>query len=328
MMPLSIAFKIYRNMTVQYQQIVVLLLINQYFLIHTIMSISNKFNIFCTNLRMSTEVVNNVSYRYKQITKRLNTDYYNSTSDLYHSLYVGSYGRGTDIHTSDIDMLFILPYSVYQQYNSYTSNGQSALLQAVKNSICKTYSTSYLGGDGQVVKLNFTDGICYEIVPCFLNTDGSYTFPDSNGGGSWKTTNPKPEITEINSANTNWNKNLKRLCRMARAWKDQWSVPMGGLLIDTLAYNFLKSWEYKDKSFMYYDWMTRDFFKYLMNQNTAQEYWLSPGANQYVYRKGGFEYKAKQCYNIALEALEFESKDQQWSANQQWRKIYGTKFPS
>jgi hypothetical protein len=292
------------------------------------MSISAKFKTFCSNLRMTQTVVNNVSSRYKQITKRLNFDFYNSDSDTFHSLYVGSYGRGTAIHVSDIDMLFILPYSVYEQYDSYLGNGQTALLQAVKNSICKTYSTTYLGADGQVIKLNFTDGICYEIVPCFLNTDGSYTFPDSNNGGSWKTTNPKPEIAEITSANNNWNNNLKRLCRMARAWKDEWSVPIGGLLIDTFAYNFLKTWEHKDKSFIYYDWMTRDFFEYLKNRDENQSYWLSLGANQYVWRKGNFEYKAKQCYNISLEALEYESKNQEWSANQKWRQIYGTKFPS
>jgi hypothetical protein len=80
--------------------------------------------------------------------------------------------------------------------------------------------------------LNFTDGINFEIVPCFLNTDKSYTFPDSNDGGRWKSTDPKPEIEAMIEANANvCNNNLKRLCRMARAWKDNWDVPMGGLLI-------------------------------------------------------------------------------------------------
>ena len=54
---------------------------------------------------------------------------------------MGSYGRGTAIDTSDIDMLFVLPYAVYKQYNSYVGNGQSALLQAVRSSLQKTYST-------------------------------------------------------------------------------------------------------------------------------------------------------------------------------------------
>lgn len=293
------------------------------------MSVSDKFQTFCSNLRMAQNVVNNVSSRYKQITKRLNTDFYFSESDTAHSLYVGSYGRGTAIHVSDIDMLFVLPSSVFNQFNAYTSNGQSSLLQAVRNSVCKTYSTTYLGADGQVIKLDFSDGICFEIVPCFLNTYNSYTFPDSNIGGQWKTTNPKPEIDTIINANRNiCNNNLKRLCRMARAWKDSWNVPIGGLLIDTLAYNFLTKWGHRLDSYVYYDWMTRDFFEFLNIQKEEQQYWLSPGANQYVWRTGKFEYKALRCYNLTLEALEYESKNQEWSANQKWREIYGTKFPS
>lgn len=74
--------------------------------------------------------------------------------------------------------------------------------------------------------------------------------------------------------------------------------------------------------------MTRDFFEYLKNCDENQNYWLSPGANQYVWRKDKFEYKAKQCYNISLEAIEYEGKNQERSANQKWREIYGTKFPS
>lgn len=293
------------------------------------MSISEKFSTFCSALRMSDDVVSNVSYRAKQITKRVNSDFRGLDSDTSYSLFVGSYGRGTDIFVSDIDMIIQLPYEQYEKYNGYQTNGQSALLQAVRDSIKKTYSTTHISGDGQVVKLNFTDGICYEIVPAFINKDGeSFTYPDTNDGGKWKVTNPRAEIKEINAANNNWNKNLKRLCRMARAWKDKWDVPIGGLLIDTLAYNFLKQWEHKDKSFTYYDWMTRDFFAYLKDQDPDQNYWLAPGSSQYVWRKGKFEYKALRCYNIAVEALDYERDNMDASANLKWREIYGTKFPS
>ncbi len=291
------------------------------------MGIAEKFQNFCSNIRISDNNVSNISYRYKRITKQLNTDFYGNTSETNNSLFVGSYGRGTDTKVSDIDMLFILQYAVFKQYNDYAGNGQSALLQAIKTSLQKTYSTSHIRGDGQVVKIKFDDGIEFEIVPCFINKDGiSYTYPDTNSGGSWKVTNPKVEINEMNDANKKFNSNLKRLCRMARIWKDKWNVPMGGLLIDTLAYNFMKTWEYSDKSYLYYDYMTRDFLLYLSNQNTDKQYWLAVGSNQYVYRKGIFEYKAKQCYNLAVEACSLEADNKEYSANQKWREIYGTKF--
>ena len=290
------------------------------------MSVANWFENFNNNLRMSKDNVENIAYRYKRITKQLNKDFYSSESENLHSLYVGSYGRGTDIVVSDIDMIFQLPYLVYVQYNSYTGNGQSALLQAVKKSIEKTY-ISTMKADGQVIVITFTDGIVFELVPAFINKDDSFTFPDSHDSGTWKNTNPKPEISEMTQKNTDWNKNLKRLCRMARAWKYKWDVPIGGLLIDTFAYNFMANCSYKDKSYYYYDLISRDFFQYLSQQNSEQSYWLSPGSRQYVMRKGKFEYKAKQCYNLSLEAIEKE-KDNPTAAKSKWRDIYGTKYPS
>lgn len=293
-----------------------------------IMGVASNFESFCKNLRMSSEVVDNISYRTKRITKQLNKDFWDSTSDTNHSFYSGSYGRGTDIYTSDIDLLMILPYSYYEKYNNYKHNGQSALLQAVKESIENTYK-SYKRADGQVVKVDFTDGISYEIVPCFLNDDNeSYTYPDTNGGGSWKTTNPKAEIKAFNEMNKESNKNLKRLCRMMRAWKNKNNVQMSGYLIDTLCYRFMQNWSHKKESYLYYDWMVRDFFDFLINQSQSNSYWFVPGSNRKITSTHSFEYKAKQAKNLALKAIDYQSDGKEYSAKQEWRNIFGTKFPS
>lgn len=292
------------------------------------MSVSDYFGSFCSNLRMGDDTVDSIQRRYHQIVKRINLDYYNSDSDSNHGMYVGSYGRGTEIWTSDIDMIVQLPYSTYSKFNGYTGNGQSALLQEVRGVLQKTYSTSHIKADGQVIGIDFNDGISFEIVPAFINKDGSsFTYPDTNGGGSWKTTDPRAEIKAINDRNANTNKNLKRLCRMTRAWKGNCSVPLNGIIIDTLAYRFLEDYEYKDKSYLYYDYMTRDFFKYLMEIDPEQSYWLAPGSNRYVWRKGNFQNKAKQAYNKSLEAIKYESEDYHYSAKSSWREIFGSKFP-
>ena len=292
------------------------------------MGLADWFRDFCSNLTVKDG--GTISTRYKSITKRLNTDYWRTTSDTAHSLYVGSYGRNTAIQGfSDLDMIFQLPYSEYERYNNYAGNGQSALLQAVKKSIEKTYSTTSIRGDGQVILVPFNDGITFEVVPAFINKDDSFTYPDANNGGRWRVTNPKPEIAAIRSKNSAANGNLVQLCRMARAWKRNWDVPIGGLLIDTLAYQFIENWGYRDKSYLYYDFISRDFFKWLADQDRNKEYWKAPGSGQYVYGKGLFQYKAKRCYNISLEAIEHESathKLELW-AKQKWREIYGTAFP-
>ncbi|HBL9165236.1 TPA: nucleotidyltransferase [Enterobacter hormaechei] len=292
------------------------------------MGLAEWFSGFCSNLTVKDG--GTISTRYRNITKRLNTDFWGVNSEIYHSLYVGSYGRNTATNgLSDVDMIFELPYSEYTKYNNYLGNGQSALLQSVKRSIEKTYGTTSIRGDGQVILVPFLDGITFEVLPAFINGDDSYTFPDANNGGRWRITNPKPEISAIKSRNTLTNKNLVQLCRMTRAWKRKWNVPISGLLIDTLAYQFIENWGHRDKSYLYYDFMSRDFFKWMAEQDTSREYWRAPGSGQFVHGKGLFQFKARQCYNIALEAIDHElaTPKREWSAKQKWREIYGTTFP-
>lgn len=100
-------------------------------------SVSDDFSIFCNNLRLSSIDTSNIQTRYHAITKRINQDFWNSNSTTIHSLYVGSYGRGTCIYTSDVDIIVELPWSEYSKYDDYYENGQSALLQAVRNSLQK-----------------------------------------------------------------------------------------------------------------------------------------------------------------------------------------------
>lgn len=243
--------------------------------------------------------------------------------------YVGSYGRNTaNGWISDIDMIFEMPSSLKNTYDNYIGNGKSAFLQSVKNSIALTYPNTHLKGNGQIVEVNFTDGMSFEVLPAFKNSDDSYTFADSNAGGSWKTTNPIPEINAINNGDSLTNNNLKRLCKMARSWKGYCNVPIKGLLIDTLAYRFLIDYAHKNQSYLYFDFMSRDFFKYLKEQNANQTTWYAVGSLQNIYNPDNFRYKATVAYNKSLEAIQLETDNKGWSAKQKWREIYGTRFPS
>ncbi len=290
------------------------------------MSVGQWFEDFCKNIKFDETDLSNLRYRYRQITKRINLEYWNSTSEELHSLYVGSYGRGTATHLSDIDMLVILPYSTYERINNRQGNKQSALLQEVKTALQKTYSTSHIKADGQVVGINFSDGINFEIVPVFEKTDGSFLYPDTNNGGSWKTTNPKKEIDEMNDCKHLTKGNMQRLCKMLTEWKDNKNVDISGYAIDTLAYNFIKYWSYKENGYTYYDWMTRDFFKFLSEQN-EESILFAPGSYNSLYIGKRFNSKASTAYEKAKEAIADEEK-YPFSAKKEWREIYGTKFPS
>lgn len=289
-------------------------------------NVGTAFERFCSSLKMDESDQKAISTRYHSITRRINNDYWGSSSDVTHSLYVGSYGRDTEIFSSDIDMLIQLPYETYAKYNNYSSNGQSALLQEVKHVIEKTYSKTNLKADGQIISIPFVDGIDFEVLPAFINKDGTYTFANTNNGGSWKITDPKAEIEAINNMDKLCNHNLKRLCKMARAWKEKNNVDISGILIDILAYKFLSSWENRDKSFYYYDWMSRDFFEYVSKVSTDQYKWQAMGSGRYIYCFGKFQSKAKAAHEKAKEAIDDETKYPSF-ANSEWRDIYGNKFP-
>ena len=100
---------------------------------------------------------------------------------------------------------------------------------------------------------------------------------------------------------------------------------MGGLLVDTLSYNFLNSNnDCDEKSFLYYDWMSRDFFKYI-SELAEQDDYLAPGSRQRVKVKKKFQRKAKKAYELCLEAIEAGDQD---NAHSKWKKIFGRPFPA
>jgi hypothetical protein len=292
------------------------------------MGIAEWFSEFYQNCIIPQTSISSFSYRYRRITKQLNTDFYSSSSETDNSWYVGSYGRDTASNLiSDLDILYVLPNSLYQRYDQYAGNGQSALLQLVKASVQRTYPTSDSFADGQIVGIDFTDGVKVEIVPAFLNQSNTYTYPNTNGGGNWQSTDPGPEIKAINDINNETNKNLKKACRMMRHFVRANKVPMGGMLIDTLTARFLRKWEYQDKSFIYYDWLFRDLFFFLSEQDSSQTTFVSIGSERRMNRTGIFERKAKSAYDTAVEAIESAKNGYEYSAKSKWREIFGNAFP-
>lgn len=202
--------------------------------------------------RIPLEQRSTISTRYKRITKAINAEFWNSTSETDHSLYVGSYGRGTAIDTSDVDILIELPKSEYERYDAHGGNGQSRLLQAVKNAILTTYSRSSVHADGQIVKIDFSDGIKFEILPAFKQLDwwgnwnGKYYYPDSNMGGNWLTTNPKAEQDAMKEKNRESNGLLFDTCRHMREIRDTHfsSYHLPGIVIDSYAYHHIADWHW------------------------------------------------------------------------------------
>lgn len=264
-----------------------------------------------------------ISKSYRQITEKLNGKYYDSESTTLHCRQVGSYGRRTAVHgVSDLDMAFVLPWSVYDRFQKYENNKQSSLLGEIRLALKERFPNHAVRAQQQVVSVEFKEYVV-EVLPAFQHDDGSYTYPDANDGGTWKRCDPVAEIDEINRLNLDKNHNLKRLCKMVRAWKNDHGVPMKGMLIDTLCYQFLKSTsDYDEESYSAYGEMSRDFFAYLVEIDEDKEQWRVPGSGSIVSKSGRFHPKAKKALRRLQEAL-----DDSEIAHERWNMVFGEHFP-
>lgn len=284
------------------------------------MSIADTFKQFLSNLAVDNAQA--ISDRYGEITCALNKKFRDTESKTTNTLQVGSYGRHTAIKgISDLDMLYIMPKG---DWDNYKDGGQSKLLSDTAAAIRARYPKTTVKVDRLVVQAIYSN-FRVEAQPVFEQDDGSFKYPDTYNGGSWKITKPREEIQAMSEFDTQKNKNLRRLCKMARAWKNKHGVGIGGLLIDTLAHNFLKSTsDYDDKSYLYYDYMSRDFFAYL-KELPKQDYFAALGSGQRVKVKKNFQRKAKKAHELCLKAIDAEGKENQ---NDKWRAVYGRLFPA
>ncbi|WOA32659.1 nucleotide-binding domain-containing protein [Alloalcanivorax xenomutans] len=284
------------------------------------MKVSEMFSDFISNLAIKNTVT--ISLRYGELTSALNKQFRDTESKTANTLQVGSFGRNTGINgISDLDMLYIMPKG---KWDDYKGGKQLKLLQDAKSAILSRYPSTKVKVDRLVVTVTYAN-FHIEVQPVFEQDDRSYLYPDTKNGGSWKTTKPREEMEAVADMDSAKNANLRRLCKMARAWRNQHGVAMGGLLIDTLAYKFLEQIsDFDTKGYAYYDWLSRDFFKFLSELPEQNEY-AAPGSRQRVKVKKKFQRKAKKAYKLCLKAIEAEG---QKGVHSKWKKVYGRPFPA
>ncbi|AUN03597.1 nucleotidyltransferase [Clostridium botulinum] len=288
------------------------------------MSLKDDFQTFTNNLKPNN--INEMKTTVGEIAKKLNNYYYELEGDTTSHMYiVGSVGRETAIKgVSDLDILFDLPDETFKKFDAYKEKKQSSLLQEVKKVLQDRYSNTDISGDGQVVAINFTK-YTVELVPGFKQSDDSFKYPDTNDGGSWKYTDPLPEIDESKKTAEDTDDNFKYIANMLRAWKNKHGFKFGGLLIDTITYKFLNErTDYKKIGFNSYLEMTKALFEYIKGLNKKQAYWFALGSNQEVYNcdNGKFITKAEKAYKKIKDLREGSS-----NVNKKLREVFGSQFP-
>jgi len=113
---------------------------------------------------------------------------------------------------------------------------------------------------------------------------------------------------------------------MMKQWKQYCSVPIKGVVIERIAYEFMWSYTYREStSKVYYDYMIRDFLTFLKGK--ANTYIFMPGINEDIYIGNSWLAKAETAYSNAIAACTDEANSYDWGATYEWKKLFGDAYP-
>lgn len=283
-----------------------------------------RFKEFLQNLELTTEQDEDGRTKYAGVVSCLNDAYYGTSSNSENSFLIGSWAKGTRVRPPrDVDMYFVLPFSVYQKFETYANNKQSALLQEVRSKLLTKYPSSSIKGDGPIVLAAFVS-YNVEVVPAFLLDNGGYWICDTKDGGRYKANRPLAEIEAIDAADIRNGRNVRPLIRMLKCWQTECGVPIKSFLLELMAVEFLDQWTYRLYGLFFYDWMCRDFFKWMVGQ--AGGYKLSL-TGELLALGDSWKSRAESAFSRATKACEWEMGNYEYLAGDEWQKIFGTYIP-
>lgn len=287
--------------------------------------VDNHFRQFLDELELREDERADAERKAERIARSLYAFYYPGKEfDQRCYEIVGSYGKGTAARPrTDIDMIFILPWTEWSRIDAITWNKQSYLLQEVKRILIKTSPTTDVRGDGPVVIAPFTT-YKVEVVPCWRMDDGRLLNAHTKEGGHWVFANPAAELRYLNVIDTASGGMARDLIKMLKAWKEECNVEMRSVCLEIAAVVFVDQWEHKGKGIHYYDFMIRDFFQFLLRYVNGLA--RPAGLDDWIPLGDYWESKAQSAYTRACKACGSEHADDSISAMLDWQKVFGFQF--
>jgi hypothetical protein len=150
-----------------------------------------------------------------------------------------------------------------------------------------------------------------EVLPAYEEDDGTFTIPNSEGGGSWEKFGPRSEVEKFTNSNTSTGGLTADLARMLKTWiRNTLSCPYKSyqLLNDVINYLAAKSFTAIDYS--EYSGIVKDFFGYLKWHCTTE-----------------LQSHVETAQNRAGKACDYEEEGKCRKASEEWQKIFGKEFP-
>lgn len=255
--------------------------------------------------------------KYTGVCQKLYSHYYNGEYDDGKKYLFGSYKTKTNVRPltedQDVDVLFKIPQSMYDKFDKYESNGQAALLQEVRNILKEKYTTTdTIKAWGKVVLVQFQENHHnVELLPALEQDDGAFLIPNSENGGSWETFDPRAEVERFQTSNESTNGLTRELAKMLKTWAHNttsMSYKSCKRLDDVIT--FLDEFYPQGKETTSYAKIVFDFFDYMSSR-------CGDDIKSYI----------NTALSHARKALEYDSNEKPVEASEQWRIIFGDKFP-
>lgn len=287
--------------------------------------VRQRFKAFHADLNPTADQVENALGKAKRVGQALQRAYEDEATENPPIFLVGSWGKGTQVRPSaDIDIMVRFHQSVLDRFHAYSNNGQSALLQEIKDKLETSYPQTRKRGDGQVVQIDF-NSILVELVPVFPMDSGQFIMPDTNDGGSWKVVDPVAQIKLINDTDRDFNGNVRAVCKMIKRWKHECNVDLKSFLLEIIVADFFKIYDPGKNDYYWYDWFIRDCLKFLRSRVNG---WVKiPGTGEIMYLGDSWASKVDTAIAIAETACIYEKADWDVLAGIEWQKIFGTRIP-
>ncbi len=289
--------------------------------------VEGHFRQFLNTLDLETNERLDAEGKAQRVATALHARYYPTRGFFNPSCYqiVGSYGKNTAAKPrTDIDMIFVLPADDLLRIEGISGNKQSYLLQEVKQVLLGRFPNTDIRGDGPVVKIPFQT-YEVELVPCFATGTGQFLNAHTKNGGRWAFSHPAAELDHLNRADATSGGMARHLVKMLKAWQRECNVEVKSICLEIAAVVFVEQWLNRDKGFVYYDFLVRDFFAFLLSYTNPRA--KPAGIDEWIDLGPDWPSKGRTAYDRAVKACEYEQADDRYSASFEWRKIFGSQFP-
>jgi hypothetical protein len=288
-------------------------------------SIIGSFSTFKSNSGITDNQAASIAATQKNIRKVLGDNL--SVND---DFLTGSYVRGTLIppmSEADADIFVVLDVKYYHHYNGQ-NGGQAGLLDWIRRNLIKQYpKTPSISRNGQAVTITF-DAYKVDVTPAFHKQGGGYLIPNSNNQ-TWLSTNPKTHIDMSTQHNKNHAGDLIPVIKMIKCWNRNIGNHFRSFHLEILAWDIFENVRIDS-----YSSGVRFFFdkgRNKINKKNPDPAGYSDDVGSYINSQQKIDEAVSRfttAYNRAVNAEFYDSRGKTYEAVEEWRKIFGSRFPA